>query len=157
MNLRPGRVREILGLSQDTYRHWKAALQPLANRNGYRPCFTYGDLLAMALVSALTEAAGVRVGALQAISSSLFDYCAQHSWAELERSTLVLDIAAGRVNFNFGPHIPQLNGIAIVVPCRPIIAHLRERLFPSETLADQANLHFPPTVVLSDTRQRGAS
>lgn len=157
MKLSPGQVREILGLTQDTYRHWKAALSPLADRNGYRPCFTYGDLFAMALIKALTDDAGVRVGALHAVAASLFDHCGMHSWTELERSTLVLELARVQVTFVPEQHLPKLDGIGLVVPCRRIALDLRERLLMDKEPVDQGNLHFPPSVVSRQARGRRAS
>ena len=56
-------------------RHWKEALPPLARHNGHRPCFSLGDLFAMALIKAMTDDAGVRIGALDAVSGSLFEQC----------------------------------------------------------------------------------
>jgi hypothetical protein len=157
MKLSPGQIREVLGLSQDTFRHWKKALPPLAGRNGYRPCFTTGDLFAMALIRALTEDAGVRIGALHAVAVSLFDYCGRHSWAELERSTLVLELGYVRVRFFAEGNIPQLDGIGIVVSCRPIVGDLRERLLMDKEDTEQGNLRFPPTVVSTGSRRSRAS
>jgi len=156
MKLSPGQVREVLGLSQDTYRHWKAALPPLAKRNGYRPCFTYGDLFAMALVKALTDDAGVRVGALHAVAAGLFDHCGRHSWAELERSILVLELARVQVAFTQETHVPQPEGIGIVVPCGPIILDLRERLLMEQADVPQGMLRFLPAVVAGKRRRGGA-
>jgi hypothetical protein len=157
MKLTPGQVREVLGLSQDTYRHWKGALPPLAGRNGYRPCFTHGDLFAMALVKALTDDAGVRVGALHAVAASLFDQCSKHSWAELERSTLVLQLARVQATFVPEQQLPRLDGVWLLVPCRRIVLDLRERLLMEEEPVDQGSLHFPPTVVSGQTGGRRAS
>jgi DNA-binding transcriptional MerR regulator len=147
MHLTPGQVREVLGLSQDTFRHWKTALPPLAGRNGYRPCFSHGDLFAMALIHALTEDAGIRIGALQAVSASLFEQCNRQAWAGFERSVLVLELARVRVEFAAESHIPQLDRIGIIVPCRSIIADLRERLLKDAAEAEQGNLKFAPTMV----------
>jgi hypothetical protein len=111
----------------------------------------------MALVKAMTDDAGVRVGALHAISSSLFELCARESWAGVERSILVVELARVRVEFAPEHQIPQLTGIGIVVPCRPIVADLRERLLTDKEKIDQRNLPFAPTMVASDTRGRRAS
>ena len=154
MKLSPGQIREVLGLSQDTYRHWRKALPPLAGRNGYRPCFTTGDLFAMALVRALTEEAGVQIGALSRVAASLFDYCGHHPWTELERSTLVLELARVRVRFFAEASLPQLDGVGIIVPCRPLMVDLRERLLMDNEDVGQGNLRFPPTVVLASRRGR---
>lgn len=157
MKLSPGQLREVLGLTQDTYRHWKAALPPLASRNGYRPCFTHGDLFAMALVKALTDDAGVQVGALHAIATILFDHCGKHSWAELERSTLVLELARVQVTFVPEQQLPPLDGIGLIVPCRRIVLDLRERLLMDKAPIDQGNLRFAPTVVSGQARGSRAS
>src|SRR6266446_6964511 len=114
MKLSPGQVREVLGVSQEAFRHWRASLPPLAGRKGYRPCFSLGDLFAMALIRALTEDAGVRVGSLHAVAATLFEQCGRHSWAGLERSILVLELARVRVTFVNGPQVPQLDGIGII-------------------------------------------
>jgi hypothetical protein len=152
MKLSPGQVREILGLSQDKYRHWKATLAPLANRNGYQPCFTHGDLFAMALLKALTDDAGVQISALRAVATGLFDHCGKHSWAELERSTLVLELARVQISF-----VPQLDGIGLFVPCRRIVLALRERLLTDKEPVDQGNLRFAPTLLSGQARRSRAS
>jgi hypothetical protein len=147
MQLTPGQIREILGLSPDTFRHWKGTLPPLTGRNGHRPCFSLGDLFAMALIRALTEDAGVRVGALQAVSAILFEQCNRQSWAGLERSVLVLELARVRAEFIPEPHIPSPERIGIIVPCRPIIAELRDSLLKEADDDNQGNLRFAPTMV----------
>jgi hypothetical protein len=145
MQLTPGEIRQILSLSPDTFRHWKAALTPLTGRNGHRPCFSHGDLLAMALIRALTEDAGVRIGALQTVSAILFEQCNRQSWAGLERS--VLELARVRAEFFPEPHVPSTDRIGIIVPCRPIIAELRASLPRDVDDDEQGNLRFAPTMV----------
>jgi hypothetical protein len=147
MKLTPGQVRQILGLSPDTFRHWKAALTPLTGRNGHRPCFSHGDLFAMALVRTLTEDAGVRVGALQTVSTILFEQCNRQSWAGLERSVLLLELPKVRAEFFPEPHALPAEQITIVVPCRPIIMELRASLLKDAGDDEQGNLRFAPTMV----------
>ena len=157
MKLTPGQVREVLDLSQDAFKHWKKVLPPLTGRNGYRPCFTHGDLLAMAFVRALTEDACIQVGALAAVSAALFDHCAKQSWAALERTILILELPRIRIEFVSEQVNPQVASIGIIVPCGPIISDLRERLLPSEDNVSQGSLRFPPRVVASAARGRRAS
>ena len=157
MKLTPGQVREVLDLSQDTFKHWKKVLPPLIGRNGYRPCFTHGDLLAMAFLRALTEDACIQVGALAAVSTTLFDHCTKQSWAALERSILILELPRIRVEFIPEQSSPQVASIGIVVPCGPIISDLRERLLMGEDDGSQGKLRFPPTAVGTETRGRRAS
>jgi hypothetical protein len=99
------------------------------------------------VIRALTEDAGIRVGALQTVSAILFEYCNRQSWAALERSVLVLELARVRVEFFPEPHIPSTEGIGIIVACRPIIAELRAVLLKDADDDEQGNLRFAPTMV----------
>lgn len=154
LNLTPGQLREILDLSEDAYRHWRRALSPLAGRNGYRPCFTHGDLVAMAVLKALIDEAGVRVGLLEPVSAELFRLCQQAPWAALERSALV--IVPGEARISLVPASPQSaaaeNAIAIHVPCGPIVTRLRTRLLADQDSDSQHPLRFPPAAVSGDRR-----
>jgi hypothetical protein len=150
MKFTPGQVRETLQLSQATYRHWKRTLAPLEGRNGYAPCFTPGDLLAIAIVKALTEDAGLHVGSLQKVAAELFNHCGQASWAGLERLALVIEPMTPQVT-----SIPETNSLplrrlAIVLPYRPIITTLRERLLMEQLDVPQGTLRFPPTALVSN-------
>jgi DNA-binding transcriptional MerR regulator len=155
MKLTPGQLRELLGLTQDAFRHWKRALAPLKDRNGYRPCFTPGDLLAVAVVKALTEDAGVRVGALSSIAEELFRVCNEASWPALERSTLLLDLSEQGITVLAETQPVRAAGTAIYVACRPIVARLRERVLSEGGVEPQQILHFPPTVVGAGVRSAG--
>lgn len=147
MNLTPGQVQDLLGLSRAAYRHWKDALPPLTDRNGHTACFSLGDLFAMALIRAMAENAGVQVGALRTASVSLFEQCNGQSWAGLERSVLILELARVRVEFVPESQVPPLDRIGIVIPCRAIVADLRERLLADALDPEQGNLRFAPTMV----------
>jgi DNA-binding transcriptional MerR regulator len=157
MKFTPGQIREILPISQDTFRHWKSILPPLAGRNGYTRCFSPGDLLAMAAIKMLTEDLGIRVGTLQALSTDLFDQLNRNSWTGLERSTLIVEPLRGCVSTvpEAQPQIPD--ALAILLPCRPIIAGLRERLLLEHEEPKQEPLRFPPTAVTGERRRGGAS
>lgn len=156
MKLSPGQVREVLEISPETFRHWRTALAPLEARKGYRPCFTHGDLLAMAFVKALTDDAGIRVAYLKSIAVSLFKHCSGQSWAGIERTVLIIEPSRSRIRFIPETQIPQPEGVGIVVPCRPIVTSLRERLRMETEVIDQENLRFPPTMVSAEGRRRRA-
>jgi hypothetical protein len=150
MKFTPGQVQDTLHLSQATFRHWKGALPPLGGRNGYTPCFTSGDLLAMAVVKALTEDVGVRVGRLHGVAGALFEHCTGNSWAALERSTLIIELSPARV-FSVSESQPvPVDRLAIILPYRPIIAELRERLLMEQVDVPQGTLRFPPTALAGE-------
>ena len=157
MKFTPGQVQETLQLSPATFRHWKTALPPLVGRNGYAPCFTPGDLLAMAIVKTLTENLGVKIGNLYGIAPALFDHCGRHSWVGLERSVLLIDT----LNSSVGT-IPETqpltqHTLAIIVPLRPLIGDLQERLLLGQQEPDQEALRFPPKAVATKRQGGGLS
>jgi hypothetical protein len=153
MKFTPGQAQETLRLSPATFRHWKNALPPLAGRNGYSPCFTPGDLLAMAVIKSLTEDVGIRVGNLYTVASHLFEECARAPWAGLERLTLIINPSRNRVaTLPEAQPIPK-DGLAIVLPLRPIVAALRATLLLEQEEISQETLRFPPTA-LTGSRQR---
>jgi DNA-binding transcriptional MerR regulator len=153
MKLTPGQVREILDIPQETFRHWRKVLPPLAERNGYRPSFTLGDLLALAILKGAIEQLGIRIGALNKVAQPLVDLCARSSWAALERTLVVIEPLQRRVDA-----VPDTEGFraaspAVIVPCRPIVGALRQRLLPEREQATQGELMFPPTPVISRERR----
>jgi hypothetical protein len=148
LNLTPGQLREILGLSEDTFRHWRRAIPPLAGRNGYRPCFTHGDLMATALVKSLVDEAGIKVGALSGIAPELFRLCQQTAWAALERTVLVIEPGKCQLSLAVSSPLSSPNGpVAIHVPCAPIVARVRARLLAEQPAEDQQPLRFPPAAI----------
>lgn len=147
----PGQLRSAMVIPQETYRHWKKALIPLRRGSGHSPCFTAGDLLAVAVVRILTDGFAIRVGALTTIAEALFEACNAVSWPTLERSKLIADLANGQLQIR-----PELeNAICeepvLVVPLRPLVSHLRDALLTDGGAESQETLRFPPTPLPSKT------
>ena len=145
----PGQLRSAVGIPPETYRHWKKALAPLRRDRGHSPCFTAGDLVAVAVVRVLSVDMAVRVGSLTQIAETLFKLCNSAPWPILERGKLLFDFSNAQVQFH-----PELAGTLsegplAIVPLRSIIAHLRDRLLAAGELDTQEMLRFPPTAVPS--------
>lgn len=136
-------MKETLEISQDTFRHWKDTLAPLSGRNGYRPCFTLSDLLAMAIIKALAESAGIRVGALQRIASSLFGLCGNSTWGMLESVIVVIKLEESKVIAMPETGQLRIHNTSTVVPLRPIIRGLRDRLLMEQDGEARGVLRFP--------------
>jgi len=141
----PGQLRSAMVIPQETYRHWKKALVPLRRGSGHSPCFTAGDLLAVAIVRILTDGFAIRVGALSTIAEALFETCNAVSWPTLERSKLIADLANGRLQIR-----PELENTVsetpvLVVPLRPLVSHLRDALLTDSGTDGQEMLRFPLT------------
>jgi hypothetical protein len=147
MNLTLGQVQGALGLSRDTYRHWKTVLQPLALRKGHRACFSHGDLLALAIVKSLTDKIGVPVSNLDSVARTLFEQCGQQPWARFERLAAVVFPEDWNLSFAPEGQIPPMTRTAIIVPCGPIISLLRGALMLEQPEEAQAALRFPLSAV----------
>lgn len=153
MKLTPGQFREMLDLTKDTYRHWKQALPPLTGRNGYRPCFTTGDLLAVAILKALVETGGFKVSALQPVAEELFRICNETPWASLERTSLVFEPANAHIEVVAETRSHRTDGLTVLLACRPILANIRTRLLTAQEQEMQSPLRFPPSVVAGERRR----
>lgn len=144
MQYTPGQLRDATGIASETFRHWKKVLRPLRSERGHSPCFASGDLVAVAIIRALTFDLGIRVGALSAVAEHLFEVCNATPWPALERSNMVIVSGGDRVLL-----VPELEtapfaGARVVVPLRPIIAALRVQLVPTADIVEQPALRFPP-------------
>lgn len=150
----PGQLRNTVGLSLETYRHWKRVLPPFIGRKGNTPCFSTGDLLAAGILHRLTDRCGVRVGYLTEISKEIVSFCNASSWAALENCTLHIDLQNASCRFaSDRPHSRAVD-VAVVCPLNPVMADLRNALLRSQPLSGQGQLRFPPTEVGSSQARR---
>jgi DNA-binding transcriptional MerR regulator len=155
VKLTPGQVRELLDLSEETLRHWKRVLAPLRGRNGYRPCFTQGDVAALAIVKSLVDDVGLRISALIDLADRLFEVCNGSNWLSIERSKLILRVATGDVQLSTSSKTLHPEGTFVVVDCAPLIASLRHNVIGTHLPEEQQQLRFPPSIV--SRRARGSS
>jgi hypothetical protein len=148
-------VRETVGISLETYRHWKRVLPPLAAKGGRATCFSIGDLVASSILHRLTETAGVRVGHLSDVSTAIFEICNTLPWAALVGTTLSVDLEQ-RTCFA-EPTSKSHNGGNLTLSCRldPILGQLRDALLRGQFSHTQVELRLPP-VRLASRRQKRA-
>lgn len=149
-----GQLRNAVGLSLETYRHWKRVLPPFIHRKGNVPCFSAGDLLAAGILYRLTDRCGVRVGHLTEISIQIVSFCNASSWAALEGRTLLIDLKNGicRIAAN-SPH-SRTADVVVLCPLNPVMTDLRDALVRSQPSSSQAQLLFPLTEVGSSRARR---
>ena len=143
----PGQLRSAISIAPETYRHWKKALGPLRRGRGHSPCFSSGDLVAVAVIRSLAVDMAVRVGALAPIAEPLFELCNRSPWPVLERTKLIVDLPEGQLQLR-----PELAETAsdrptITIPLRSVVSGLREQLLAASDVEDQASLRFPPIPV----------
>lgn len=156
MQYTQSQVRETVGLSLDTYRHWKRVLPPLATKGGRSACFSIGDLMAASIVHRLTETAGVRVGHLSDVAAEIFEICNSSPWAALVGTTLWVDLEQRTCSVERAPKLHQ--DANLVLSCRldPILAQLRDSLLRGQADQSQAELLLPPVRMPATRRQKRA-
>lgn len=154
LKLTPQQVASVAQLSDQTLRHWRLVLPPLTGLNGYTPCFSPGDALALLVVRHLVKVMGISVSALAPVSSSLFSLCRSTSWPQLADRQLVIHIERGEVVLLNSE--PDIETPAILVPMRPFAEQLQAALADSFPAEDQLSLQFPATVVQRISRMASA-
>lgn len=150
MHYTPGQLRDIVGISQETLRHWRTQLPPLATR-GRAPCFKPGQLVGTAVIKTLVEDCGVSVGALRRAAPALFDLCDRH-WEDLERRRISLDLKNGKAAFLDRNAERSDACVLVVVTMGSLIETLRERMFTGAEVGSQRSLHLPPVPVRTRSR-----
>ncbi|MHB1529883.1 MAG: hypothetical protein ACYCXT_10720 [Acidiferrobacteraceae bacterium] len=154
LKLTPQQVVQVAQLSDQTLRHWRRVLPPLAGLNGYTPCFAPGDALALLVVRHLVKVMGISVGALASASTGLFDLCRNTSWPHLSDRSLLIQVELGAVSIL--TRAPDLEEPAILVPMRPFAEQLQAAWASSFPPIDQPPLQFPAPVVSRPARMAGA-
>ena len=137
-------MRETVGLSLETYRHWRRVLPPLATKGGRAACFSIGDLVAASILNRLTETAGVRVGHLSDVSTAIFEICNTSPWAALVSTMLLVDLEQRTCSVERA--LKSHQDANLVLSCRldPILAQLRDALLRGQSGRPQTELLLPP-------------
>lgn len=125
-----GQLRDTVGLSKEAFRHWKSVVPAFANGRGHAPSFSSGDVLASAVLRRLTDTAGVRIGHLSEVVSSIFQVCNASAWEVLKGKSLVIDLAEGTCAAMPSPAHP-MGELVVVCALGPIIEALQFDLFNS--------------------------
>jgi len=149
-------VRETVGLSLETYRHWKRVLPPLASKSGRAACFSIGDLMAVSVLQRLTETAGVRVGHLSDVAPAIFQICNSSPWAALVGATLMLDLEQRICTVERADKATAEANLVLACRLDPVLEQLRDALLRGKSGYPQAELLLPPVRVPSARRQKRA-
>lgn len=145
MRYLPAQAKEAVGITEETFRHWRRALDPLKGKRGYGPCFTPGDLLALKVVVRL-HAFGIQVRHLAPHACALFEICSQGAWFGLDDKAIVFDGESVEL-ISVLDSKKLVTRTCLVVPLRALIAELRQSLSVEEKLPIQSDIVFPPVNV----------
>ena len=148
MRYTQGQVRDLLGISIDTFRIWREAIPALHQHKGHAPTFTPGDIVALAALSDLIHVFGVRVGSLSSQFNEMFLTCRGMSWQSLRDCVLTVHshefhlVSYSTTNQQFFRERAMIS-----IPCAPIIERLHNSLLVAELHQAQGHLSLPPTAL----------
>ena len=155
-------LREAVGLSVTTYRHWQETLPILAKRTGRMARFSFGDLVALAVLRCAVDDIGLKISQFTTSADVLFTRCNALTWVgqtdahaitgpdhDRTRSTGRRDVVDHRVMVVRGDVSASITRASVVIPLDPIAEGLRSLLFGFSTGARerQASLPFPPVSI----------
>lgn len=143
-------LRETVGISVETFRHWKRVLPPFSDRKK----FTLGDVLAAGIISRLTDSCGVRAGFLSEISRAIVEACNAEGWASLQDKALVIDLQKQSCVLVSSAATYPFKETVVVCPLQEIITHIQGGLRRNEPVDEQHHLRFPPVVIKDARTQR---
>lgn len=144
MRYTPSQVRHVVGITQETLRHWRRTLPSLVGLKGHAPVFRPGQLLGLAVVRVLVEDLGLSVGALRAAECDIFDICSSPQWIRLAQGHLLVRPIEGQVIFVVKVSDNDLERPAILIPLEPIVTALRLALLEVAPEEAQQSMAFPP-------------
>jgi hypothetical protein len=161
-------TRETIGLSVETFRHWRKVLPYLRGRVGREARFSFGDLVTLAGLRCLIDEVGLSIGQLAKSGQEFFDACNRLKWIEatdayaLIRPDEAIQPARRRTEPSpvtvlvvRGNLADAIKSATIVVPLDPLANILRESLFGASLDADprQPRLPLPPIPVMTIPRR----
>ena len=118
----------MIGIPQETLRHWRSVLPSLAGLKGHAPVFRPGQLLGLAVVRVLVEDLGLSVGTLKAVEREIFEICGSPQWVRLARGYLLVRPADGSAKFVDTLTDADVEQASILLPLDRIVTLLREAL-----------------------------
>ena len=147
MQFSQAQLRNTIGISVETFRHWKRVLPPFSGRRKY----SLGDLLAAGVLRRLTDRCGVRAGRLPEISKAIVEVCNAEAWASLQGKTLIIDVQKKTCALIKSTRAFSFQDVVVVCPLESIIAQIQKGLSREEVAVVQHHLRFPP-IAISDAR-----
>lgn len=147
MRYTQSQVRDLLGITVDTFRVWREAIPALHQHKGHAPTFTPGDIVALAALSDLIGLFGIRVGFLSSQFNEMFLVCRGMSWQSLRDCVFLVHSNEFRLVNSTDPLLPLRQHPIVCVPCAPIIDRLQISLLATEVHQAQGHLSLPPTAV----------
>jgi hypothetical protein len=119
----------------------------LAQRSGKSARFSFADLLALSVTYELIQNMGMSIGTMHAGVDVLFRLLAQSKPSTYIDGVLILTATTARLARGDQPLKCDAFASAVVIPCRPFVRAVHERVLPGVSEDKQRNLPFAPRAV----------
>ncbi len=149
MNFSQGQMRQAVGITTETFRHWKRVLPPFSSRSGHSCKFSAGDILAVAILKRLTDTCSINVGKLSGVSNELAYLCNTVSWNELEKLILLVDLESNTCRTTQILEPTHARDVCIVVPLANSVQKLRDDILSLQIESKQGQLALSSTFLNS--------
>jgi hypothetical protein len=124
MQYTQAQIREVTRLTKEGFRHWKGAIPALEARSGRGALFSYGDIVALAVIKTIVDTFGVQITILKDQAQLLFESCNKGNWAILGSEIVV--IGEQGAMFIASENLDEVGTQPIIcVPLAPIVARIR--------------------------------
>jgi hypothetical protein len=141
MNFTQAQARQAVGLSVETFRHWRKVMRYLHARQGREPQLSFGDLVALSTLRSLVDDLGLNIGQFALSGDSFFEACNHLTWIEATGAYALIvpneqTLSSGRrrdlalVSVSIERDIPNaaVTRASIVIPLDPVARTLRASL-----------------------------
>jgi hypothetical protein len=135
MRFNTAQLYELSGVRREQLRHWKKVLPPLSGRDGRCEQYTFPEVIAIAVISALVDDLGINVSTLHGCADELFALMHEYDLNALPSRLFV--IPGGEVR-TWEPNDSSYATVKLV----DIVSGLRAKLAP----APRRQLLLPLTV-----------
>lgn len=141
MNFTQAQARQVIGLSVETFRHWRKTIPHLGARQGRQAKLSFGDLVALSTLRSLIDDLGLSIGQFIQTGDNFFDACNRVAWVETTGAyALIVPIDQAEssrqrrhpvpvsVSIEFHNILDAITRASIVIPLDPIAHALRVSL-----------------------------
>ena len=149
MEFTQAQARNMTGISEETFRHWRKVVPYLRGKSGKSARFSFFDLFGLLVTREMVTTLGASIADIGGGVDHLFRLLADVRWNSLERATAILDheraVLLGPEEFAMAQRLTP----AIMVPCGPLVQRIRAELSPDNERDLQHPLPFPPQALRS--------
>ncbi len=142
-------LRESVGLSKETFRHWRTVIPFLEELQGRSAQVLPEHFVATAILNEISGQSGIKIGSLSVMSGTIFSICREMPWTTLESGWLLIEPESHRCEFVNEVDLHQIRNVVLICPLLSTIRRLKGMLAVNTIAGPQEFLplvHAPAAV-----------